>query len=95
MRVNALALSDWPVSDPPSEMHLRFCSGQKDSAVCCTPPPPSPRLGLNHGSSGGVGAAHVFTTCLILSQSQTRRLRRAAPMGPQERDRGLQKRNRK
>lgn len=38
MRVNAPALSDWSVSDPPSEMHLRFCSRQEDSAVCCTPP---------------------------------------------------------
>lgn len=52
-----------------------------------TVPPPS-------GSSGCVSAAHVFTTCLILLQIQTRRLRWEAPIAPQERDRGLQKNNR-
>lgn len=56
------------------------------------PPPWGPCRGPEHGSSdGSVSLAHLFTTCLILLQIQTRRRRRAAPIEPQECDGGLQR----
>lgn len=62
---------------------------------CPTPPPPPPPWepcrGPKHGPSGSVSVAHLFTTCLILLQIQTRRRRRVAPIGPQECDGELQK----
>lgn len=57
-----------------------------------TPPPPpqpwGPCRGPEHGSSGSISVAHLFTTYLILLQIQTRL---TAPIGSQECDGGLQK----